>query len=455
MVVPGNDYPKIVCHLTDKNGNILDPYTPGAIIYQALSSTRHHPERQAKLPSGEVYLQHKAAVSIKGYVALFIGGSPITSPIPFRAVQQFYLYVPKGTDLSFKVWRFNCAAVPIFTQNRVLAKIKILITIETIVDSEAEVQLVVPVANCPLELIESYTYIDAVKACIKVIKIFDSCRFLSEITIYCAEFLLKAEVYQYNALSDGVKKIYANADELTQYGGKGILDPDDVSFYNLFINGVLQPCTNYKIEKGLLTLETDDVPLKGAPIIISFISFKGIYNELIPAETIQYNAVSDGVKKIYTNDDEIKEYGDQGILAPGDVSFYMLFVNGVPQPRTNYQVEKGRLTLTTADVPLKNSPIVLQLIKLQGANHRLLAAEVYQYNTLGDGRTYTNQDELTMYGNKGIIDPRLTCYQNLFVNGVIQPPANYLVQPGVLTLTTSDLPLKGGPVILQFITSYY
>jgi len=453
--LPSNDYPKIVCCLTDKNGSILDPYAPGAIIYKELSSTRHRSERQAKLPPGEVHLQHQVAVSIKGYIALFIDGSPLTSPIPFHAVKQLYLYAPKGTALCFKVWHFNCCAGPIFQKNRVLDKIRILINIETIVDSEAEVQLVVPVVNCPLELIASYSDIDAVKACVKVIKIFDSCRFHNEITLYYEEFLLKADVYQYNALSDGIKKTFTNADELIQYGDKGILDPNDVSFYNLFINGVLQPSVNYKIVSKLLTLETEDAPLKGAPIIISFISFKGIFNELITAETYQYYAVSDGVKKKYTDDDEIIAYGNQGILDPSDVSYYILFINGVPQPRTNYQVEKGLLTLTTVDVPLKDSPIVLKFIMLKGAHNQLLTAEVYQYNTLGDGKIYTNQDELTMYGNKGIPNPKLISYQNLFINGVLQPSVNYLVQTGVLALTTSDLPLKGGPISLQFITSYY
>ena len=59
--------------------------------------------------------------------------------------------------------------------------------------------------------------------------------------------LLHADTYQYNALSDGVKRIYTNNDELTQYGDKGILDPNDVSSFGLFINGVLQPKVNYEI----------------------------------------------------------------------------------------------------------------------------------------------------------------------------------------------------------------
>lgn len=86
--------------------------------------------------------------------------------------------------------------------------------------------------------------------------------------------ILKADIYQYNTLSDGVKKVYTNDDELIKYGNRGILDPDDVSYYELFINGVLQPRVNYEIQKGILTLKTEDVPIKDSPIIISFIIFE-------------------------------------------------------------------------------------------------------------------------------------------------------------------------------------
>jgi hypothetical protein len=453
--MPSIGYPKVICYLTDKNGNILNPYEPNAIIYKEISSPNLRPERQGNRPPGEVRILHKAAVSIKGYLALSIDGSPLSSPIPFSAVKQFYLYAPKGTNLCFKVWRFNCCAVPIFTKNKVLAKVKILLNIETIVDAEAEVQLVIPAVTFQATTMENITCIEAVKTCINVTKIFASCRFHSEITIYYTEIPLKAEVYQYNALADGTKKTYTNADELTEYGDQGILDPNDVSYLNLFINGVLQPNINYKIEPGLLSLETENVPLKGAPIIILFITFKGNNDEIIKVETYQYNTISDGVKKKFTNDDELTMYGDQGILDPNEVSYFNLFINGVLQPKTNYVVEKGLLTLTTVDIPQKGVPIILQFLMIKGTNNQLLKTETYQYNTLAAGKKiYTNEDELINYGNKGILDPNQTSYQNLFVNAVIQPDINYLVQKGALTLKTEDIPLTGAPISLQFITSY-
>ncbi|WLD93416.1 DUF4183 domain-containing protein [Alkalihalobacillus sp. AL-G] len=87
----------------------------------------------------------------------------------------------------------------------------------------------------------------------------------------CSESILKVETYTYFALSDGRKRIYTDFDELTEYGKQGILDPDKVSYYNLYINGVLQPKLVYKIKKGSLNLESSDLPPIGAPIIIQFI----------------------------------------------------------------------------------------------------------------------------------------------------------------------------------------
>lgn len=83
---------------------------------------------------------------------------------------------------------------------------------------------------------------------------------------------LKTEIYQYNAISDGEKKVYTNQDELTEYGNRGILNPQNVSYINLFINGLLQPPSIYEVEEGFLTLKTSDIPQKNVPIILQFIS---------------------------------------------------------------------------------------------------------------------------------------------------------------------------------------
>jgi Domain of unknown function (DUF4183) len=86
--------------------------------------------------------------------------------------------------------------------------------------------------------------------------------------------IAKADTYQFYATSDGIKSVYTNADELKQYGSRGILDPATVSFINLFINGILQPQNQYVVEPGKLTLSSGDVPEAGSPIILQFVRIK-------------------------------------------------------------------------------------------------------------------------------------------------------------------------------------
>lgn len=87
--------------------------------------------------------------------------------------------------------------------------------------------------------------------------------------------ILQVETFLYNAISDGIKHIYTNADELTQYGNNGILNPNSVSYMNLFINGILQPSVNYQVQEGLLILTTPDVPENGVSISLQFIRIIG------------------------------------------------------------------------------------------------------------------------------------------------------------------------------------
>lgn len=83
--------------------------------------------------------------------------------------------------------------------------------------------------------------------------------------------------------------------------------------------------------------------------------------------------------------------------------------------------------------------------------------DTYQYNAISDGvqTVYTNDDELTEYGNRGILDPTTVSYVNLFINGVLQPPVNYVVKKGYLKLRTEDVPIQGAPIIVQFISIYH
>ena len=92
---------------------------------------------------------------------------------------------------------------------------------------------------------------------------------------YSNNGIIDIEGCQYNTVSDGDKKEFTNDDEILMYGNKGIPDPNDVSLFNLYVNGVLQPKTNYMVKQGLLTLTTTAPPIEGAPIILEYLIMKG------------------------------------------------------------------------------------------------------------------------------------------------------------------------------------
>lgn len=83
--------------------------------------------------------------------------------------------------------------------------------------------------------------------------------------------VIKAKVYNYVTKSDGIKHIYTNEDALWEYGSSVILNPIKTSYFNLFINGVLQPERLYHLEEGKLILNAGEIPLKDSPIILQFV----------------------------------------------------------------------------------------------------------------------------------------------------------------------------------------
>lgn len=82
----------------------------------------------------------------------------------------------------------------------------------------------------------------------------------------------KVVVTEFYTHSDGKQKTYTITDCLQHIGEQTIKNVCDVSFMNLFINGVLQPKANYNIENGTLVLKTVDAPIKGSPIILQMIT---------------------------------------------------------------------------------------------------------------------------------------------------------------------------------------
>ncbi|HDR4538332.1 TPA: DUF4183 domain-containing protein, partial [Bacillus cereus] len=75
----------------------------------------------------------------------------------------------------------------------------------------------------------------------------------------------------YYTFSDGEKLIYTDADGIAQYGTTNILSPSEVSYINLFINGILQPQPFYEVSTGKLTLLDNQPPSQGSSIILQFI----------------------------------------------------------------------------------------------------------------------------------------------------------------------------------------
>lgn len=78
----------------------------------------------------------------------------------------------------------------------------------------------------------------------------------------------QVEVFEYYTISNGHCRIFKDEDGIKGVGNQLILDPSMVSYMNLFINGVLQPYESYEVQRGVIKLKTEDVPPKGAPVIL-------------------------------------------------------------------------------------------------------------------------------------------------------------------------------------------
>ncbi|SDI31085.1 DUF4183 domain-containing protein [Alteribacillus bidgolensis] len=86
--------------------------------------------------------------------------------------------------------------------------------------------------------------------------------------------VLKTDTSTYYAIAEEGQRIYTNENALNDHGEGVILDPNEASYYNLFINGVMQPHQIYELSSGFLYLKSEDLPLKGSPIILQFVIIK-------------------------------------------------------------------------------------------------------------------------------------------------------------------------------------
>ena len=111
--------------------------------------------------------------------------------------------------------------------------------------------------------------------------------------------------------------------------------------------------------------KSKDIPT--TPLVLPFPSQskQSLYiNEPKKVSVTEFYTLSDGRKKVYTVSDSIQNIGEQSITSPSNVSFMNLFINGVLQPKANYEVVEGALILKTTDIPDKDTPIILQMITL-------------------------------------------------------------------------------------------
>jgi len=329
-------YPQLKAYLSDQCGCPLCPYRPGSIQYTNLFQPEAYPAKQLLTPAGETVDCGLTAVLISGYITIWAYGNKTRRIVPFSMTNCILLPPAKGQEINFKTNYFCCSALPVGdTAGRPTGYVKIYASVDaTASPEEPGKKTIYP--GIPLQSCTSFYYN------------------IHNIT---------ARVYQYNASSDGQKRIYTNKDELKQYGKKGLLSPHKTSSQELFINGVIQPKTNYELKKGRLELKTEDLPKAGEPISVLYVALKDCHDDKLAVENDFYVAVSDGEKNIYTNDDALLEYGCKGIPAPEEVSYFNLFVNGVLQPKAVYKIKRGYLKLS--EVPAKGQNIILESLTVK------------------------------------------------------------------------------------------
>lgn len=326
----------VTCHLTDKDGNLINPYCPGALKYTA--------------PIKHGYNQW--SFTVEGYVAVYCEDQCITSPIPFCIKTPFCLCVPPCGYMNFELKSFNaCAYTCKQIESQNLGQINIYLSIETLIYSKR-------ISNTWSYQTECCCCMNG-NVCMYNDKIYDSTLVKSNSCICYKDPVMYSDVQQYIAMADGIKRSFTSEDKVKGYGCSGILSPTNVSLYEVFVNGIMQPRSTYILKKDELTFVTEDVPSDGQTVTISFITFIDYDCKTFTASQCQYCAKSDGDKKIYHDHDAMPGYGCDKIPSPDETSFSQLYANGIMQPKSNYDLKKGMLKFNTEDAPEKDCMITL------------------------------------------------------------------------------------------------
>lgn len=417
----------MVCYLTDKDGNILDPFSPDSIhyTYKRLGGCRD---------------VNFLRVCIRGYITVFVDGEAFAPPVLFCIESYLELSAPCNAAISFTTTGFHCQIVPTFCQsNQKIEKVEICVEVKACARSSQPCSLfMLPSENgccCSMS-----------SALVRAEKIFDF-RSFKGCTMVPFNPLLKAESSYYVASSSGDKAEYTNQDLLPEYDSSGIPSPEAVSYYHVFVNGMLQPKSNYTIRQGVLNFNTLDMPPKDVFIVIQFVTFKSLSGDVLPAEVDYYVTQTEENRRIYTDADALPLYSNKGIPDPQEISFFNFYANGPLQPKSNYLIRQGRLEVISEDLPSSGTFLILESISLKTPCEEVLQGEIQQYNALSDGGKIYRSER----GHPGIPAPQNTSYQKLVVNSVLQPPINYSVERGLLQLKTGDAPLNNAPLTLQSV----
>ena len=92
-----------------------------------------------------------------------------------------------------------------------------------------------------------------------------------ETEVYRYKIPKKVELYEFYMYAKENQRVFSYCDQVNEYRDSKIPSPEDVSYTNLFINGVLQPAKNYKVVKDKLILKTIDLPLEKTILILQMV----------------------------------------------------------------------------------------------------------------------------------------------------------------------------------------
>lgn len=422
---------KYSCYLSDQEGHALCPNQYGAINYREMSILGEH-DGQLVHAVGACSGLQIFFVCMRGYITILNGDGRFVKTVSFRQVQRVLLPSSPVGRLAFETTHF-CCNVFITGQCDGGNLAKIVVYLQTAVKYKAAQMACCDCTCCP----------------ILQTLVFSTC-----INVECSLLLRCSDLCQYIALGNGDQKIFTNANKLEEYGSSDILAPDSVSYYSLYVNGLLQPKATYELSGGHLRFLTEDAPAAGDPITIVFVAVEGKHDTVLHAINQCYVTASDGIKKRYTNADAWPSYSDTEIPDPQKVSYWNLFVNGVLQPKATYRLEAGVLELCEA--PTKGQIILIESVTVYDGDGQIIKAVEDQFLAFSNGSWFfTDCDASQEYNSGPIASPLCSTFQFIFVNGVIQPQRVYEVRDDCIIFCTAKTPKAGMPVMQQAIRMYW